>query len=444
MRILFILSTLLFTVTSVFAQTGPNGVGTNNIFWYKASDLATTNGTAITALTDKTANANNATQSNSTYKPTYSTLAQDQIDGEDVLTFDGNDHLVIESLDDINLATSHAHKSFTVVFKTSWNTTDMQIIYEQGGRANGMNLYIHNGSLCLGVYNNSTYNHCITYPVSGTTDYMVTTNFDSNSDELKVYINGEYIDQLNLTNFTINRHTGGVGLGGINGRTRTHLGELDGPNNGFTGSIGEMIYFNESLNETEVIDLTDFVGPEYGFTSDYESLPIELLSFSVSINDKANTLKWTTATELDNDYFTLEKSKDGIEFEIFEMVEGAGNSLSRLDYQIDDATPFQTTYYRLKQTDFDGKFTYSNIIVAENKTSNFEISMNSSSIAISTNEVAENAYVEVYTVDGKLVKQEKLQGTHTQIEMERKTSNPSILILRIYNGEQIQNSKILF
>jgi hypothetical protein len=68
-------------------------------------------------------------------------------------------------------------------------------------------------------------------------------------------------------------------------------------------------------------------------------------------------LEWATATETNNDYFTLEKTKDGQTFEHVATIEGAGNSKSRLDYSFTDRNPFSgTSYYRLQQTDYDGKF----------------------------------------------------------------------------------------
>jgi hypothetical protein len=92
--------------------------------------------------------------------------------------------------------------------------------------------------------------------------------------------------------------------------------------------------------------------------------PIELISFKGKKNGEENTLEWITATETNNDYFTLERSSDAIHFENITFVEGAGNSNSLLSYYYTD--PFikkdQVYYYRLKQTDFDHQFSYSEII----------------------------------------------------------------------------------
>lgn len=91
-------------------------------------------------------------------------------------------------------------------------------------------------------------------------------------------------------------------------------------------------------------------------------LPIELLSFTAVKNNKVVDVKWETATEINNDYYLVEKSKNGVDFEPFDQVKGAGNSLSKLNYSIVDENPFDgLSYYRLKQVDFNETFNYSKI-----------------------------------------------------------------------------------
>jgi len=98
---------------------------------------------------------------------------------------------------------------------------------------------------------------------------------------------------------------------------------------------------------------------------------ISLICFTQSIDtnlwlsaDTTNIeLYWVTSNEINNDYFTIEKSNDGINFEIVEIILGAGNSDILLEYSFVDKNPINgISYYRLKQTDFDGKFEYSDII----------------------------------------------------------------------------------
>ncbi len=92
-------------------------------------------------------------------------------------------------------------------------------------------------------------------------------------------------------------------------------------------------------------------------------LPIELLIFDASVTQQGVLSIWKTATETNNDYFLVEKSTDGVHFETTGMVDGAGNSTEIKSYSYLDKEPFNgLSYYRLKQVDFDGAFSYSEII----------------------------------------------------------------------------------
>lgn len=91
-------------------------------------------------------------------------------------------------------------------------------------------------------------------------------------------------------------------------------------------------------------------------------LPIELLSFTVELKSASVELTWITASEQNNDYFTIERSADGVVWETVETLPGAGDSYENLMYQTVDRSPLPgQSYYRLKQTDFDGQFSYSDI-----------------------------------------------------------------------------------
>lgn len=92
-------------------------------------------------------------------------------------------------------------------------------------------------------------------------------------------------------------------------------------------------------------------------------LPIELLVFSAKPIDSQVRLNWSTATELNNDYFTIERSVDGSNWEVVDLVKGQGTTAQQSDYELMDTRPFSgLSYYRLKQTDYDGTFSYSSIV----------------------------------------------------------------------------------
>lgn len=91
-------------------------------------------------------------------------------------------------------------------------------------------------------------------------------------------------------------------------------------------------------------------------------LPIALIDFSAVLKEKAVELFWTTLSEHNNDYFSLEKSLDGINWETFNIIKSLGNSELVQTYSVFDSSPFNDlSYYRLKQTDIGGKSSYSKI-----------------------------------------------------------------------------------
>ncbi len=109
-------------------------------------------------------------------------------------------------------------------------------------------------------------------------------------------------------------------------------------------------------------------GCQQGEAEDYNAsvslgLPIQLLNFDAyRQNDKSVLLNWATAAEINNDYFTIERSADGINFFLIAVIRGAGNSNDIIQYSTIDEFPVSGwNYYRLKQTDYDGKFEYSQV-----------------------------------------------------------------------------------
>jgi hypothetical protein len=88
-------------------------------------------------------------------------------------------------------------------------------------------------------------------------------------------------------------------------------------------------------------------------------LPITLITFDAACANGVVQVSWTTATEHNNNYFTIERSPDGISWSAIATVAGAGNSLSLVSYSFTDDHPLQgISYYRMKQTDYDGHEEY--------------------------------------------------------------------------------------
>ncbi len=90
------------------------------------------------------------------------------------------------------------------------------------------------------------------------------------------------------------------------------------------------------------------------------TLPIELIFFNSNLNDGVVKLKWSTATEINNDYFNIQHSTDALDFEVIGIVRGAGTSYQIESYEFEYDSPSNgINYFRLQQVDYDGQSTFS-------------------------------------------------------------------------------------
>ncbi len=113
-----------------------------------------------------------------------------------------------------------------------------------------------------------------------------------------------------------------------------------------------------------------------------EILPIELLYFNAVCNNDVAEINWSTASEINNDYFNIEKCRDDAcivsdDWKIVTNIDGAGTSNIQHDYFVIDENPYNgISYYRLKQTDYDGEYEYSDIVAISNINKNTDCKMN--------------------------------------------------------------------
>lgn len=129
----------------------------------------------------------------------------------------------------------------------------------------------------------------------------------------------------------------------------TNLGE--GGHSGESGVI-EDLYDDEGESGYNTIE--DFI-----LDNGEIPLPVELLRFTVTDEDGGAMLEWATASESNNDYFVIERSSDGSNFQEIARIDGHGTSDEQHEYHYFDKYPgSQVVYYRLRQVDFDGKTEY--------------------------------------------------------------------------------------
>lgn len=91
-------------------------------------------------------------------------------------------------------------------------------------------------------------------------------------------------------------------------------------------------------------------------------LPVEFIAFDIMQENKGVALNWSTATEENNDYFSILRSQDGIYWEVIGYVDGSGNSTEIKSYRfVDETNTHESVYYKIQQTDFDGKSSESSV-----------------------------------------------------------------------------------
>jgi hypothetical protein len=152
-------------------------------------------------------------------------------------------------------------------------------------------------------------------------------------------------------------------------------------------------------------------------------LPIELLFFKASKGLKKVSLSWATASELNFDYFDVEKSSDGTNFNSLARIKGNGTTNIRQDYSLEDEKPLVgKNYYRLKAVDFDGYTEYFNVVMVDFDGSKaFSVSPNPSdgvTFTTETNFKQENrAFVAIYSTIGSEIARFEVTGNKSSLAL---------------------------
>lgn len=168
-------------------------------------------------------------------------------------------------------------------------------------------------------------------------------------------------------------------------------------------------------------------------------LPIELVSFEAEQSGHSVLCTWMTAAEMANDYFEIERSTDGITFEPVKEIDGAGTSNSALSYvATDDNPPVGKTFYRLKQVNFNGGYSYSEIrMVNIQESLHGEVSVypnpSTGIFNISIIGFSENTMIRVFDITGALVK-EMPAAPRQELNLTRE--HPGIYLLKVGIGNK--------
>jgi hypothetical protein len=183
-------------------------------------------------------------------------------------------------------------------------------------------------------------------------------------------------------------------------------------------------------------------------------LPVGLIDFEGEDMGGYNLLQWKTGAELNNDGFIVERSIDGETYETIGFVDGIGTTLEMTEYNFKDLDPTRSiTYYRLKQLDFDGTITLSNVITVVQEdikamqvvsaypnpaTSNFNVDL-----VVSRDETVE---LEILSTGGKVLRttSEKLQQGVNMLEFDVSDLDAGMYLIRILNGDSGESDIVRF
>ena len=196
--------------------------------------------------------------------------------------------------------------------------------------------------------------------------------------------------------------------------------------------------YTKSLEE-----LGDITGDGLLLPAANNPLPIELVSINAQVVDKSVVFNWITAAEINNDYFTLERSIDGLDFHELTTMPGAGNSSETLNYTYTDKNPFfGISYYRLKQTDYDGQFEYFNTIVVR-----LDHGLQELDFTIFPNPTKDKVYVqmtgnavldtkiEMYNAQGQMVDYSVSSNNIDGFELDVEHLNAGIYLVHLINDK---------
>jgi hypothetical protein len=177
-------------------------------------------------------------------------------------------------------------------------------------------------------------------------------------------------------------------------------------------------------------------------------LPIELLSFDAEAVNSEVQLSWTTASETNNNKFIVERSRDAINFEFVTEQQGASNSNTILNYKAADKSPYLGIgYYRLKQVDFDGQYTYSDLksvnVIKQNKFDFSYLNMNDGVVRFGLTNISESLNISIIDLSGRVVRSLQLANAAQDFEIDLSSFEKGIYLLSVSNGTENLYSKLV-
>lgn len=216
------------------------------------------------------------------------------------------------------------------------------------------------------------------------------------------------------------------------------------------GLYSGIIYDIDGDNDLDIIGQNTYARSSRPFVYENQraALPVELISFDAETNQaKEVVLTWSTAVEINNDYFLIERSQDGFNWETIANIKGVGNTTNTSTYEAIDPFPLNSiSYYRLQQTDIDGRFTHSKIVAINTKHEiksevNLYPNPTSKQCTISLPFNAGKTSVEVRTMEGKLLQTENISSPQQTITL--KGIDHGVYLITIQNNRGTNTKRLI-
>jgi len=272
---------------------------------------------------------------------------------------------------------------------------------------------------------------------------------------------------VNFQNMTYYNHLSSTALGQVAILTSPTAGTSMGSNSGFLGAsfvlkgtkADKAVVVTGLTANTNYWILVDgggsFEGTKLTFdiaVSTTQPLPITLVDFSGTWNGSENIIKWETASEINNDFFTLERTFDGTNYEEVAKVNAIKDRQNNSYSFIDQFAYSNTAYYRLKQTDIDGQSTYSKLIeITHNDAATTPVIIspnpaNGNFVNVHFNTRTEGlATMNIYSITGQLLLETQMLGQKGNNNVELKITDlaKGIYFLTFLNDNNFQKVKFV-
>lgn len=290
---------------------------------------------------------------------------------------------------------------------------------------------IGNTAFTFPVGINSAYRSISMSAPSVSTDEFTAEYFNTSPDPL--YSRSSHVGSVNhisqMEYWTLNRNAGSSSVfvtltwstssGGVDDMPTLRVAQWDGStwqdqgNGGTSGTNSAGSIINSSASSG--------FGPfTLASSGTNNPLPIQLSFFKAKAKPDYNLITWQTVTEKNNDFFLVERTTDGHNYEVISRINGAGNSNTPLNYEVHDKTGLMFSCYRLKQVDYNGEFTYSGTACVNRNTvssmTDNPLIIQSGNITVDLSETEfKEASFQITDIEGRIIYQQLLHEAVSSI-----------------------------